>query len=30
MIAIEINTAYLSAYGNGLTCGIAHRALSID
>jgi hypothetical protein len=30
MIAIEINTAYLSANGNELTRGIAHRAVSID
>jgi hypothetical protein len=29
MIATGINTAYLSVNGNGLTCGIAHRAVSI-
>jgi hypothetical protein len=29
MITIEINTAYLSANGNGLTCGIAHGAVSV-
>jgi hypothetical protein len=30
MIAIEISTAYLNSNVNGLTCGIAHRAVPID